>query len=119
MWVVIIGIVPLICHLFNLQLKQRPLQEQLNFWTDVLIGYLAVGLFITMVGAWGELDFITSVIFSVAAVLFSKLIVGLWFRLSEWMHRLGEREGLVGELKAWVVFDIVMFIAFILMVVIW
>ena len=119
MWVVIIGLVPLLWYFGNLLLEQRSDEVQLRFWITFGVIVAALGIYINIVSGAGAhgMGAGTHLLIILVAFGLAVLIFKGWFRLNDFVHERCEKKqtGLFGELCSWIVIDVVLFVAVIVL----
>lgn len=115
MWVVVIGIAPLLWLLLETNVGQKSKEEQDKFWLIFLIVFLTVGfVFIVLNSATNS----TAVVIMLPVAIVAPIIIlKTWFKLSDLVHNkcVQNKSGAFGELKTWIWIDIMLFVGIIIM----
>lgn len=123
MWVVVVGIVPVIWYYNSLKLEQKPAEVQLRFWVRLMILVASLGFFISMVNSCSGIKYMGAggyLLLMVVAVVASTFVIDLWFRLCAWTKKRAEENGtgVIGEIHMWLIIDVVAIVTLIVLALI-
>lgn len=119
MWVVIVGLVPLLWYFGNLLLEQRSNETQLRFWVVFGIVIATFGLYINIISGVGAhgMGGATHLLIIAFAFGLAVLVFKGWFGIDNFVRKRCEenKTGMFGELCSWLIIDVVMFVALIIL----